>query len=78
MAMLLGTMKVLVEMKEELEGTVYCCFEEAEEDITGVAAMMEALQDYRLMNVLPFMYTVVWKQARSTFLQAQGWLELQE
>ena len=46
MAMLLGTMKVLVEMKEELEGTVYCCFEEAEEDITGVAAMMEALQDY--------------------------------
>ena len=46
MAMLLGTMKVLVEMKKELEGTVYCCFEEAEEDITGVAAMMEALKDY--------------------------------
>ena len=46
MAMLLGTMKVLVEMKEELEGTVYCCFEEAEEDITGVEAMMEALKDY--------------------------------
>lgn len=46
MAMLLGTMKVLVEIKEELEGTVYCCFEEAEEDITGVAAMMEALKDY--------------------------------
>lgn len=31
MAVLLGTMKVLCKMREELEGTVYCCFEEGEE-----------------------------------------------
>ena len=33
-------------MQEEIEGTVYCCFEEGEERSTGVAAMLEALKDY--------------------------------
>ena len=45
-AMLLGTMKVLAAVQEEIEGTVYCCFEEGEERSTGVAAMLEALKDY--------------------------------
>lgn len=43
MAMLLGSMHVLVDMKAEIEGTVYCCFEEGEETNCGINAMLEAL-----------------------------------
>ncbi|MGN0404735.1 MAG: M20 family metallopeptidase [Bariatricus sp.] len=46
MAVLLGTMKVLAELKNELEGTVYCCFEEGEETNCGIEAMLEALEEY--------------------------------
>lgn len=46
MAVLLGTMKVLCQMQEELSGTVYCCFEEGEETNCGVDAMLKALEKY--------------------------------
>lgn len=46
MAMLLGTMKVLLKMKDELKGKVYCCFEEGEETNCGIDTMMEALKKY--------------------------------
>lgn len=46
MAMLLGTMKVLLQMKDELKGKVYCCFEEGEETNCGIDTMMEALKKY--------------------------------
>lgn len=46
MAMLLGTMKLLCRMKEELPGTVYCCFEEGEETNCGIEAMIKALEKY--------------------------------
>lgn len=46
MAVLLGTMKVLVRLKEELEGMVYCCFEEGEETNCGVESMLEMLKEY--------------------------------
>lgn len=46
MAMLLGTMKVLKALQDELEGTVYCCFEEGEETNCGVETMIEALKEY--------------------------------
>ena len=46
MAVLLGTMKVLSAMREELSGTVYCCFEEGEETNCGIDAMMAALEKY--------------------------------
>lgn len=46
MAMLLGTMKVLLQLREEIEGTVYCCFEEGEETNCGIETMLEALKDY--------------------------------
>ncbi len=46
MAMLLGTMKVLLQVQEKIEGTVYCCFEEGEETICGVDTMLEALEAY--------------------------------
>lgn len=45
MAVLLGTMKVLLEMKEEIEGTVYCCFEEGEETNCGIKTMLEIEQE---------------------------------
>ena len=48
MAVLLGTMKVLCKMREELEGTVYCCFEEGEETNCGIDTMMEALEAYQV------------------------------
>ena len=44
MAMLLGTMRILVQNKEELPGTVYCCFEEGEETNCGIDTMIEALE----------------------------------
>lgn len=46
MAMLLGTMKVLLSVREEMAGTVYCCFEEGEETNCGVEAMLEAMEEY--------------------------------
>jgi len=46
MAMLLGTMRVLLKLKDELAGTVYCCFEQGEETTTGVYAMLDALEKY--------------------------------
>ena len=46
MAVLLGTMKILSQMKEEVPGTVYCCFEEGEETNCGIDAMLAALEKY--------------------------------
>lgn len=46
MAMLLGTMKLLSQMKENLSGTVLCCFEEGEETNCGIEAMLKALEKY--------------------------------
>lgn len=46
MAMLLGTMKVLLQLKDQLNGNVYCCFEEGEETNCGIDTMMEALKKY--------------------------------
>ena len=46
MAVLLGTMKVLLRLKSEIEGTVYCCFEEGEETNCGIETMLEALEEY--------------------------------
>lgn len=46
MAVLLGTMKILSQKKEELPGTVYCCFEEGEETNCGIDAMLAALEKY--------------------------------
>lgn len=54
MAMLLGTMKVLVQKKEELPGNVYCCFEEGEETNCGIDAMMEALEKYPIDECFAF------------------------
>ena len=48
MAILLGTMKVIKRMQEDIEGTVYCCFEEGEETNCGIITMMEALKEYRI------------------------------
>lgn len=44
MAMLLGTIQALLEVQEEIEGTVYFCFEEAEENGSGIDTMMKALE----------------------------------
>lgn len=46
MAMLLGSMKVLLRLQDEIEGTVYCCFEEGEETNCGIETMLEALAEY--------------------------------
>ena len=46
MAMMLGTIRVLLQIKDQIEGTVYCCFEEGEESTTGVVSMMKALEHY--------------------------------
>lgn len=46
MAILLGAIKVLKEIQNELSGTVYCCFEEGEETNCGIETMMEALNEY--------------------------------
>ena len=48
MAVLLGTMQVLTRMTDEIEGTVYCCFEEGEETNCGIDTMMEALSEYKI------------------------------
>ena len=44
MAMMLGTIKALLTVREHIEGTVYCCFEEAEENGGGIETMMRALE----------------------------------
>ncbi len=46
MAVLLGTMKVLTQIRDEIEGTVYCCFEEGEETNCGIETMLEMLKEY--------------------------------
>lgn len=46
MAMLLGAMQILVNMRNELAGTVYCCFEEGEETNCGIETMLQALEKY--------------------------------
>lgn len=46
MAMLLGTIRVLMALRSELAGTVYCCFEEGEETNCGVFKMLDALKEY--------------------------------
>ena len=47
-SMLLGAMKVITELKDELTGTVLFCFEEGEEAGTGIAALLEALKKYHV------------------------------
>lgn len=46
MAMMMGAMLVLNQLKEELRGSVLIAFEQAEETGTGYQAMIEALQKY--------------------------------
>lgn len=46
MAMLLGAMKVLTHVRDRVEGTVCCCFEEGEETNSGIETMLRALRDY--------------------------------
>ncbi|MGN1140849.1 MAG: amidohydrolase [Oliverpabstia sp.] len=48
MAVLLGTMRVLKQIQKDLEGTVYCCFEEGEETNCGIETMMQALDEYQI------------------------------
>lgn len=43
MAILLGSMKVLCDLKDELKGKILFCFEDGEEIWTGIHQMMEAL-----------------------------------
>lgn len=50
-AMLLGTMKVLADKKDELTGVIYFCFEEGEEYHTGIAAMMAFLAGKKIDTV---------------------------
>ena len=46
--MLLGAMKVLTEMKDELCGTVLFCYEEGEEPNSGIQALLAALEKYNV------------------------------
>ena len=46
MAMLMGALRVLLEYREHMKGTVLCCFEEGEEYNTGVDKMLSALSKY--------------------------------
>ncbi|MDY0257370.1 amidohydrolase [Gudongella oleilytica] len=62
MAMLLGTTKVIDEIKSELSGTILLCFEEGEEIGTGWPGMMEALSKKKIdaiwgIHVTSFMPT---------------------
>lgn len=45
MAMLLGAMKVLTSLKDELSGKIYFLFEQGEEIGTGIQAMLSAIKD---------------------------------
>lgn len=48
MAMLLGALRVLSAMREDVCGTVYACFEEGEETNCGLPAMMTALDELHI------------------------------
>ncbi len=48
MAMILGAMKALCRMKDELSGSVVFAFEQAEELGKGIDPMLEALEKYRI------------------------------
>ena len=45
-SMLISAMRVLAAWREHFEGTVLCCFEQNEENIGGVHAMVKALEKY--------------------------------
>lgn len=47
-SMLLGAMQVLTELKDELNGIVLFCFEEGEEQGTGIDALLAALKKYNV------------------------------
>ena len=46
MAMMLTTIKVLSQVREQLKGTVYCCFEEGEEALDGYQHILELVSEY--------------------------------
>lgn len=46
MAMLLSAMRVLAAYRDQFDGTILCCFEQGEEPIAGVHAMMKGLEKY--------------------------------
>jgi amidohydrolase len=48
MAMLFGAIRVLWQLRNELSGIVYCCFEEGEEKSVAVNDMLQALDKYRI------------------------------
>lgn len=50
-AMLLGAMKILCEMREQLNGVILFCFEEGEEPNTGVEALLKALEKYQVDKI---------------------------
>lgn len=45
-AMLLGAMIVLASLRNQISGTILCCFESGEENGTGYVEMLEALEKY--------------------------------
>ncbi len=47
-SMLLGAMQVITELKDQLSGTILFCFEEGEEQGTGVEALLAALEKYNV------------------------------
>lgn len=47
-AMLLGAMQILARIKDQLSGTLLFCFEEGEERISGIWAMLGALEKYHV------------------------------
>ncbi len=51
MAMLLGSMKAMVEHKDDLNGIIYFCFEQGEEVGGGIQQMMKALSKYEIDTV---------------------------
>ena len=48
MSMLLGALKVLPQLKDQLSGTILFCFEEGEEQGTGIKALLAALDKYNV------------------------------
>lgn len=51
MAIALGTMRMLYDMKDELSGTILFCFEDGEENGYGVHAMLDALSNRKVDGV---------------------------
>jgi amidohydrolase len=51
MAMMLGAMKILNDVKDQLEGTIFFCFEEGEETGTGKWQMLDILKTKNIDNV---------------------------